>query len=316
MAASYDTIIVLFMIVALGFILAKRKIFTEEVGEAFSTFVINFTLPLEIFLRITRDFNKTELIKVFQEILLPLCTVISLFIIGFFLSKVVRVSNKQIGAFILCFASPSAAFIGFPIILGIYGDRGLPYALLYYVLTSLATWTVGVLLLNRDANLTNGVKTKFDVIRVFKEVLSPPVLGFLLGGFVVWMGWRIPVLFKSLFGYVGGMTSPMAMLFIGITIYQTGFKRLKFSKEIIGILLGRYIVAPLIVIGLSMWLSVSPLMGAVCLIQASLPVSNTVAILTGERKIDVSFTDASLSYSLFLYLLAFPLLIRVTELFF
>lgn len=313
MAASYNTIVVLFMLVTLGFVLAKRKLFTEEVGNAFSKFVINFALPVEIFLRITRDFNKAELIEAFQEILLPLFTVIFLFIFGFFVSKILRIDNKQIGAFILCFASPSAAFIGFPIVLGIYGDKGLPYALLYYVLTSLATWTVGVFLLNRDGNLINGIKTKFNIMRVFKEVLSPPVLGFLLGGIVVWIGWGVPTVFKSLFSYIGGMTSPLAMLFIGITIYQTGFKKLRFSKEIVGILIGRYLVAPLIVIGLSAWLSVSPLMGAVCLIQASLPVSNTVAILTGERKIDVGFTDAALSYSLFLYLAIFPLLTKVIE---
>ena len=238
------------------------------------------------------------------------------FIIGYLSSNLFKVARAQRGAFTLCFASPSAAFIGMPIILGLYGDKGLPYALLVYIVTSLSTWTIGVMLLNKDDELTNNRHTSFDLKRTITELFSPPIIAFLLATLLVILNIPLPVFFKSLFGYIGETTSALAMLFIGTTIYQTGIKNLVFSKEVLGILCGRFIITPIIVILLAYFFHISTLMGAVCLIQFSIPVSNTVAILAGEKHIDISFTDSSLTYSLFAYLLAFPVLMKLVSLFF
>jgi len=281
MLASYSTILVLFLIIGLGYLLSKKGIFTKEVSTALSFFVINFALPLEIFLRITRDFTKHQLLLLFKESLLPILIMAVVLTIGYLSTYLFKVAKHQIGAFTLCFSSPSAAFIGMPIIIGLYGDKGLPYALLGYVVTSLATWTIGVVLLNRDSELANHIHTPFDVTRMLKELLSPPIIAFILASLVVYIGIPMPVFIKSLFSYIGDTTSALAMLFIGTTIYQTGLKNLTFSKEVLGILFGRFIVAPVTVIILAKLLHTSNMMGAVCLIQFSIPVSNTVAILAG-----------------------------------
>lgn len=312
MLSSYSTIVVLFSIIALGYLLAKKQIFTNDVSKALSYFVINFALPLEIFLRITRDFNKKELISLFRESLFPVITICLILILGYLSAYLFKVAKHQMGAFTLCFSSPSAAFIGLPIILGLYGDKGLPYALLVYVVTSLSTWTVGVMLLNRDSKLANHTHTPFDSKRMIKELLSPPIVAFLLASVLVWFNIAPPTVIKTLFGYIGDTTSALAMLFIGTTIYQTGIKNLTFSKETVGILIGRFVIAPFIVILLSKFFHVSTMMSIVCLIQFSIPVSNTVAILAGEKHVDVSFTDSSLTYSLLAYLFVFPILMKLT----
>lgn len=316
MLASYSTILVLFSIISLGYVLARKRIFTQDVSTALSYFVIHFALPLEIFLRITRDFTKQKLLSLFKESFFPVLIISLVFIIGYLSSNLFKVARAQRGAFTLCFASPSAAFIGMPIILGLYGDKGLPYALLVYIVTSLSTWTIGVMLLNKDDELTNNRHTSFDLKRTITELFSPPIIAFLLATLLVILNIPLPVFFKSLFGYIGETTSALAMLFIGTTIYQTGIKNLVFSKEVLGILCGRFIITPIIVILLAYFFHISTLMGAVCLIQFSIPVSNTVAILAGEKHIDISFTDSSLTYSLFAYLLAFPVLMKLVSLFF
>lgn len=316
MLTSYSTILVLFSIITLGYILAKKNIFTKEVSTALSFFVINFALPLEIFLRITRDFTKQRLFSLFKESFFPVLIISLVLVIGYLSAHLFKVKKAQQGAFTLCFASPSAAFIGMPIILGLYGDKGLPYALLVYVVTSLSTWTIGVMLLNRDNELTNKVHTPFDLRRTIKALLSPPIIAFLLACFMVCLSLPLPFFFKSLFGYIGDTTSALAMLFIGTTIYQTGIKNLTFSKAVIGILVGRFLITPIIVIVLAHIFHISSMMGAVCLIQFSIPVSNTVAILAGEKQVDISFTDASLTYSLLAYLFIFPILIKLVTVFF
>lgn len=316
MLTSYSTILVLFIIISLGYFLSKKGIFTKQVGTALSFFVINFALPLEIFLRITRDFTKQRLLLLFKDSFFPVLTISLVFVIGYLIAHLLNIAKHQIGAFTLCFSSPSAAFIGLPIILGLYGDKGLPYALLAYIVTSVSTWTIGVMLLNHDSNLTSSKHNAFDIKRTVKELCSPPIIAFLIASMFVYFNIPIPSIATSLFGYIGETTSTLAMLYIGTTIYETGIKNLTFSKETVGILIGRFVVSPLVVILLATFFHLPPIVGAVYLIQFSIPVSNTVAILAGEKQIDVSFTDASLTYSLFAYLLVFPILMKLVSIFF
>ncbi|RHH69117.1 AEC family transporter [Vagococcus sp. AM17-17] len=316
MLTSYSTILVLFIIIALGYILAKRGIFTNDVSSALSFFVINFALPLEIFLRIMRDFNKQKLENLFKESFFPILVICFVLLIGYFSSSLFKVSKEQKGAFTLCFASPSAAFIGMPIILGLYGDKGLPYALLVYVVTSLSTWTIGITLLNRDSELSTHTHTPFDLSRTIKELLSPPIVAFIIASLLVVLNIPLPFFVKSLFGYIGNTTSALAMLFIGTTIFRTGIKNLTFSKEVLGILFGRFFITPLIVLLFAHLFHISNTMGAICLLQFSIPVSNTVAILAGEKHVDVGFTDSSLTYSLLAYLFLFPILMKLVTVFF
>jgi len=310
-SASYSTIIVLFSIIALGYFLAKKQLFTRDVSKALSYFVLTFALPLEIFLRITRDLTKKELLALLKEAIFPVLIICCILLIGYLSSGLFGVKKNQVGAFTLCFSSPSAAFIGLPIILGLYGDKGLPYALLVYIVTSLSTWTIGVMLLNRDSDKTNQTHSTFDFKRTLKELFSPPIIAFILASLMVCFNLDLPLAIKSLFNYIGSTTSTLAMLFIGTTIFQTGIKNLTFSKETIGILIGRFVISPIIVLLLSTFLHVSKMMSAVCLIQFSIPVSNTVAILAGEKNVNVRFTDSSLTYSLIAYLFVFPILMKL-----
>lgn len=48
--------------------------------------------------------------------------------------------------------------------------------------------------------------------------------------------------------YFGNLTTPLAMLFIGITIYSVNFKEFKFSLDMLAIILGRFIISPILIL--------------------------------------------------------------------
>ena len=45
--------------------------------------------------------------------------------------------------------------------------------------------------------------------------------------------------------YMGNLTTPLALIFIGVTLYSMGLKKIRFDLGLIGICLGRFIIAPL-----------------------------------------------------------------------
>ena len=101
------------------------------------------------------------------------------------------------------------------------------------------------------------------------------------------------------------------MFVIGIIVYNVGIKNLTLNKDIIGVIVGRYIISPLIVWLLGQWISVPPLMLSVFIIQAAMPVQNSVPILARSYDADQQFAASSLGYSVLLYLAYIPLLLKL-----
>ncbi len=62
------------------------------------------------------------------------------------------------------------------------------------------------------------------------------------------------------------------MFIIGIIVYFGGLKNLRMTKDIAGVLFGRFILSPLVVWLLSRIIPVPELMLSVFIIQASMPV--------------------------------------------
>ncbi|MGO2853512.1 MAG: AEC family transporter, partial [Tetragenococcus koreensis] len=83
------------------------------------------------------------------------------------------------------------------------------------------------------------------------------------------------------------------------------------NKDIIGVLLGRYLFSPLIVWLLGQWIAVPTLMLQVFMIQAAMPVQNSIPILARNYHADEEFAASSLGYSVLLYLLYIPFLLQV-----
>ncbi|MDN6568481.1 MAG: AEC family transporter, partial [Tetragenococcus halophilus] len=111
--------------------------------------------------------------------------------------------------------------------------------------------------------------------------------------------------------YLANLTTPLSMFAIGIIVYFHGIKNLKLNKDIIGVLLGRYVFSPLIVWLLGQWITVPTLMLQVFMIQAAMPVQNSIPILARSYRADEEFAASSLGYSVLLYLLYIPFLLKL-----
>lgn len=310
---DYVNVIILFLMIILGYILTKIAIFDKAMERSLSQFIMKVALPTEIFLRITRDFSENELLNLLKEAILPLFSVSLLFLLSFLLVKVLHIPVGHSGIFSLNFSTSSTAFLGIPIALTLFGDKGVPYALIYYISNSLLFWTLGVFLVNKDAASITGTQEKLSFGKIIKSVVNPVIIGFLLGLLLVLLSLKLPPLAQTFFGYIGGTTTPLAMLYVGISIYTTGIKNIKISKGTYGVLMGRYFFAPLIILLLAHVLPVSQLMVKVSFVLAVLPAANGSIILAGEKNVDVDFATSSVLLTTLIYLIYLPIVLSVVH---
>lgn len=97
------------------------------------------------------------------------------------------------------------------------------------------------------------------------------------------------------------------MLFIGITISYIKLSKFKISKDMIGVVLGRFLFSPLITFDFSLIFTAPALMKCVFLVQAVLPVMANTAIVTKEYGADYEFASIMIAVTTVLSLFFIPI---------
>ncbi|MCD8360157.1 MAG: hypothetical protein LUC29_04845 [Acidaminococcaceae bacterium] len=91
-------------------------------------------------------------------------------------------------------------FIGLPMTLALFGEEGIPYVMLYYMVNTTMFWVVAV----HDMASNAGVAAPWLSRKTLKVVLNPPLLGFFAGIILVILDWRLPIPIEASFRYLGG----------------------------------------------------------------------------------------------------------------
>ncbi|OJG88113.1 hypothetical protein RV13_GL003186 [Enterococcus raffinosus] len=311
MVSAYINIFFIFVLMFIGYVLTYKQWFSNQIGDAFSKLVLQIALPCNMFLTITKNFSRSEFLHLVGGMVIPLISMLLTFLVSFIYCRIFRITPARKGIFSTMFTCSNTIFIGLPINLAIFGEQAVPYVLLYYIVNTTIFWTLGIYFIARDNPQIEQATVKFHLIPILKKIFSPALLGFLLGLCAVLVNLSVSDSIATFLGYLANLTTPLSMFVIGIIVYNVGIKNLTLNRDIIGVLVGRYVISPLIVWLLGQWISVPPLMLSVFIIQAAMPVQNSVPILARSYGADQQFAASSLGYSVLLYLAYIPLLLKL-----
>lgn len=311
MLEAYLNIIVIFLLMFLGYLLSYKKWFSNRTADVFSKLVLNFSLPFSMFLNITANFSRDEFLSLFSGMAIPLLSMLVTLLFTFLYRKIFRITETRQGTFSTMVTCSNTIFIGLPINLAIFGEISIPFVLLYYIINTTIFWTIGIYLIATDSPQIEEARISFHPLVALKKIFSPALIGFIIGLLWMLLSLRVPVIVNSFGTYLADLTTPLSMLSIGIMVYFNGVKNLKMNKDILGVLIGRFIVSPLIVWLIGQWITVPTLMLQVFIIQSAMPVQNSVPILARNYHADEEFAASSMGYSVLLYMLYIPILLKL-----
>ncbi|MEG0772417.1 AEC family transporter [Clostridium sp.] len=111
-------------------------------------------------------------------------------------------------------------------------------------------------------------------------MITPPIITFVISVILILLDIKLPKFFLSACTYVGNLTTPLSIFFMGITLTRLDRKSIKFNRETIVVILGRYVIAPVIMVLLVGGLNFPMLMKKVFIVEAAMPVMTQAAIVT------------------------------------
>ena len=158
-------------------------------------------------------------------------------------------------------------------------------------------------------------------LQTLKKVFSPPLLGFLAGLALIMANIKLPDFLLTSFQYVGNMATPLSLMVIGIEMTGISLASVRWDRDIIGALVGRFLVCPACVLVLLPFIPVTPMSAQVFTMQASMPAMTQMTVVAKSVGADVRYsTEVSfitVVMALKMYMTAIPaIIITVGEAFF
>ncbi|MDU2009964.1 MAG: AEC family transporter [Campylobacter concisus] len=301
---SISGILVILGMILVGFIIGEKGWFDDKSRGLLAKLVIQVALPCYMLYTITQRFTVADLLKMLPALRFPALSMVILLGIATGVARIFAVRQDRRGLFISMFFNSNTIFVGLPINQALFGDASIPYVLIYYMCNTTFFWTLGTYLIQRDGE----GEAQFDLKTSLKKVFSPPLMGFLLGLVFVMLQIKMPAFLASDLQYLGNLTTPLSMIFIGLSVSHVGVKQLVLGKDQLLILLGRFVVAPLLMASIVYWLPLPNLMKQVFIIQSAMPVMTNAPVVARLYGADSDYAAVMVTETTLATMVVIPIL--------
>lgn len=301
---SISGILVILGMILVGFVIGEKGWFDDKSRGLLAKLVTQVALPCYMLYTITQRFTAADLLKMLPALRFPALSMVVLLGIATGVARIFTVKQDRRGLFISMFFNSNTIFVGLPINQALFGDASIPYVLIYYMCNTTFFWTLGTYLIQRDGE----GEAQFDLKTSLKKVFSPPLMGFLLGLVLVMLQIKLPAFLASDLQYLGNLTTPLSMIFIGLSVSHVGVKQLILGKDQLLILIGRFLVAPLLMATIVYWVPLPSLMKQVFIIQSAMPVMTNAPVVARLYGADSDYAAVMVTETTLATMVVIPIL--------
>ncbi len=164
--------IVMFLMMAVGYLCYRRQILTEEVSKKVSAIVVNVANPCMILSSALTD-QQMQGKELVQTLAIVVMMYVFLLVMAQLLPRILCIQKESRGAYAAMTVFANIGFMGFPVLAAMYGNGALLYGAVFQIPFNILIYTYGVAVLTRkpgacakteqDVNAEVDVKTEQDV---------------------------------------------------------------------------------------------------------------------------------------------------------
>lgn len=298
-----NSVLTIFIMIGTGFILTKKGVFNTHTSKLFSKIVVNISLPLMMIVNIPMRFSKEKLFESLNGIIVAFLSILIAYIIAVITANIFRIDNNKKGIFYVMFAFSNSIFIGLPVNISLFGEDSAIYVFLFYLANTCLFWTLGIYYIKKSGS---NAKKSFSKLDSLRKIFSPPFLGFLIGIILVLLEIELPGFMVNSFRYIGNLTTPLSMFFIGIVISSINIKEMKLDLTSSLILIGKLLITPFVMFLCLKLFELPILLGKVFIIEAAMPIITQAALVSEFYGADSKYVSYMVGLSTVLMILIIP----------
>lgn len=297
----FEKIVRILLMLLLGLWCCRKDFLDEWTVGKLSNLLLLVINPMVIFVSYQMDFDS----RLLRNLLLTLCLSAAAFAVQIILVHLLIPGKENLNAGIerLSAIYGNCGFIGIPLVNSLYGREGVFYLTAYLTVFYLFFWTHGVLIM----------AGKMDARSTRKNLLSPAIIGVMLGLVCFLTRLRLPETVVGAMDTVGSMNTPLAMLVAGATLGQSNIRECFGKARTYWICAIKLVLVPLAALLLMLPLKVPGMIVMVLLLANACPVGASCTMFALRYKKDGRYASQIFAVSTVLCILTIPAVVWLAE---
>lgn len=295
---SYETIIAIVVLIIIGYICRRTEFLKPDTTQILNKIVLYIAIPSLIFLAMyNADLSHIETLGTITFT----CILIGLLcgLLAFIFAYLRNYPPKTKWSLVTTSALFNSGFLGYPVVLGVFGGVGLVRAVFYDVGSTILFISFGIVLM-----MIYGGSYQ-SIIR--RSVLFPPFLAVILGILANLAHLPLGSILPNVLSYLSGAAIPLIMISLGLSLeFKEVYEHIGSASFVSFI---KLIISPLIAIVLAAIMGLSGINYSVTVIEAGMPSAMLSLVLAITYNLDVKVSAACIFLSTSLSMISLTLLI-------
>lgn len=304
-AVAAKQVAILYIIVAVGFICDRTKLFTEKASRLTNDLLFYIVAPAIIITSFTAmeltDENWHNLLMSFLcgTIFHIIAIIISL---PFFRHGV----EDSIRVYKFACVYGNVGYMVLPLAAAVLGNEGVFFCSGVLIPFNIFSFTHGVYLMKKSENRKSPISLK-------SLIFNPGIISVIIGLPIYLLELRLPDVILAPVEYIASLNTPLAMLMFGTYLSNTDLKKMFFRREAYLVALLKLIVMPLICFGIFRLMGISGTLLTALILSASAPTANNTVMFSTKYGRDNGAASQTVAIVSFISIITMPIMIALSQ---
>ena len=295
----FQTMLKLFLLLILGFVLFKCHIFDEYTNKKISALIVNVASPMLIISSIAGVEGSNKSI-VFLMIGAGILMYIGFIILGKIINRIFPFPKKDWPVYECMVVFANTGFMGYPVLLDVFGQEAVFYASLIHMAFNFFVYTYAIMC------LTKGDDSEFKLN--FKQLLTPGIILIFVGIFIYLFDIQLPSVLMDTINSVGSLTAPLMMM-IGssLAVYPIKDSFTDWRSYVFAFV--RLMIVPFVTMIMCRLLHIDAYYANITIITNAMPVGSMVLMLATQYNANVKIVTRNIVVSTLLSVITIPIVV-------
>lgn len=296
----FQTMLKLFLLLILGFVLFKCHIFDEYTNKKISALIVNVASPMLIISSIAGVEGSNKSI-VFLMIGAGILMYIGFIILGKIINRIFPFPKKDWPVYECMVVFANTGFMGYPVLLDVFGQEAVFYASLIHMAFNFFVYTYAIMC------LTKGDDSEFKLN--FKQLLTPGIILIFVGIFIYLFDIQLPSVLMDTINSVGSLTAPLSMMMIGssLAVYPIKDSFTDWRSYVFAFV--RLMIVPFVTMIMCRLLHIDAYYANITIITNAMPVGSMVLMLATQYNANVKIVTRNIVVSTLLSVITIPIVV-------
>lgn len=296
----FQTMLKLFLLLILGFVLFKCHIFDEYTNKKISALIVNVASPILIISSIAGVEGSNKSI-VFLMIGAGILMYIGFIILGKIINRIFPFPKKDWPVYECMVVFANTGFMGYPVLLDVFGQEAVFYASLIHMAFNFFVYTYAIMC------LTKGDDSEFKLN--FKQLLTPGIILIFVGIFIYLFDIQLPSVLMDTINSVGSLTAPLSMMMIGssLAVYPIKDSFTDWRSYVFAFV--RLMIVPFVTMIMCRLLHIDAYYANITIITNAMPVGSMVLMLATQYNANVKIVTRNIVVSTLLSVITIPIVV-------